>query len=158
MGIKFKEMTTVFIGLGSNIGNRMHYLHLAREGLSNIFNAKHTSSIIESAPLYVTDQPAFLNQVISGETSLSITDLFNYITQLQKEIGRTLTYKNGPREIDIDILYYGNTIMDTPDITVPHPRINERLFVLEPICEIAPDWLCPITKKTMRELLLIHSS
>ncbi len=151
-------MTTVFIGLGSNIGDKIRYLHLAREGLSTIININHTSSIIESAPLYITDQPAFLNQVISGETTLSIMDLFNHITQLQQTIGRTLTYRNGPREIDIDILYYGNLILESPDIIVPHPRINERLFVLEPMCEIAPNWRCPVTKMTMKELLLNHPS
>ncbi len=147
-------MITVFIGLGSNIGDKMNYLYLAKEGLSTIMNINHTSSIIETAPLYVTEQPAFLNQVISGETTLSIIDLLSYITQLQQTIGRTITYRNGPREIDIDILYYGNLILESPDITVPHPRINERLFVLEPMCEIAPNWRCPITKMTMKELLL----
>lgn len=146
-------MTTLFLGLGSNIGDRAHYLEQARHGLLPIMQNMVVSNVIETAPLYVTDQPAFLNQVVMGDVHLSLMQLLDHTQLLQSTIGRTKTYLNGPREIDIDILYYGEVIIDTPTLTVPHPRIAERLFVLEPLCEIAPNWLCPVTQKTMHQLL-----
>jgi 2-amino-4-hydroxy-6-hydroxymethyldihydropteridine diphosphokinase len=150
-------MATVILALGSNIGDRHSYLEKACDGLKTYVADFKPSRIIETNPLYVTDQPAFLNQVVMGVVDISVADLFHKTKELQQHIGRTKTYLNGPREIDIDILYYDDLILDTDDLTLPHPRIAERLFVLQPLFEIAPHWLCPRANKSvqmMRDELL----
>jgi 2-amino-4-hydroxy-6-hydroxymethyldihydropteridine diphosphokinase len=110
----------------------------------------------------VTDQPVFLNQVVMGSTNIVPAELVTLTKALQQQIGRTKTYQNGPREIDIDILYYDDLILDKDELVIPHPRIAERLFVLDPLCELMPDWVCPITRKRVQmmrdELLQLESA
>lgn len=146
-------MTTVIFSLGSNVGNREGYLEHARTSLQEFLTDFKASRVIETAPLYVTDQPVFLNQVIMGKASIAPAELVVKTKELQQQIGRTKTYQNGPREIDIDILYYNNLIIDTAELVIPHPRIAERLFVLGPLCELAPDWVCPVTRKSVQMML-----
>lgn len=146
-------MATVIFSLGSNIGNREQQLEQARTGLEDFLTDFKASRVIETTPLYVTDQPVFLNQVVMGNTNIVLAELFTLTKALQQQIGRTKTYQNGPREIDIDMLYYDDLILVTDDLVIPHPRIAERLFVLEPLCELAPDWVCPVTRKSVQVML-----
>ena len=146
-------MATVIFSLGSNIGNREQQLEQARTGLEDFLTDFKASRVIETAPLYVTDQPVFLNQVVMGNTNIVLAELFTLTKALQQQIGRTKTYQNGPREIDIDMLYYDDLILVTDDLVIPHPRIAERLFVLEALCELAPDWVCPVTRKSVQVML-----
>lgn len=147
-------MTTVYLGLGSNLGDRRAYLKAAIDGLRLILTDIKESSVYETDPQYVTDQPAFLNQVISGETDLEPLEFFKHCQSIQKQVGRTpRTVRFGPREIDIDILSFGDVLLKTDTIEIPHPRIHERLFVLVPLCEIVSDWVCPKTGESVQELI-----
>ena len=147
-------MTTVYLGLGSNLGDRRAYLKAAIEGLRLILTDLKESSVYETDPQYVTDQPAFLNQVISGETTLEPLEFLKHCQSIQKQVGRTpQTVRFGPREIDIDILSFGDLVLQTDAIEIPHPRLHERLFVLEPLCEIDPHWICPRTGESVKELI-----
>ena len=146
-------MATVIFSLGSNIGDREHHLEQARAGLQDFMTDFKVSRVIETAPQYVTDQPVFLNQVVMGNTDVAPTEIVALTKALQQQIGRTKTYQNGPREIDIDILYYDDFVINTADLLIPHPRIAERLFVLEPLCELVPDWVCPATHKHVQVML-----
>jgi len=146
-------MATVILSLGSNIGDRAFYLEQARIALQELMSDFRASRVIETEPLYVMDQPAFLNQVVIGDTRIYPEALIVLTKALQRKIGRTNTFQNGPREIDIDMLYYDDLIMETAELVVPHPRIAERLFVLEPLCEMMPDWICPVTHKSIRTIL-----
>lgn len=146
-------MIQVFLGLGSNMGDRLDNLAKASQLLSPYFQTLITSQVITTSPMYVVDQPEFCNQVIAGETALSAQELLQLTQQIETQLGRVKTYRNGPRPIDIDILYYGNWIINDPNLIIPHPRIQERLFVLQPLVEIAPDWICPVTGKTSQKLL-----
>jgi len=147
-------MTTVYLGLGSNLGDRRAYLKAAIDGLRLILTDIKESSVYETDPQYVTDQPAFLNQVISGETNLEPLEFFKHCQSIQKQVGRTpQTVRFGPREIDIDILCFGDVVLKTDTIEIPHPRLHERLFVLVPLCEIVPDWVCPKTGESVQKLI-----
>ena len=147
-------MTTVYLGLGSNLGDRRAYLKAAIEGLRLILTDLKESSVYETDPQYVTDQPAFLNQVISGETTLEPLEFLKHCQSIQKQVGRTpQTVRFGPREIDIDILSFGDVVLKTDTIEIPHPRLHERLFVLVPLCEIVPDWVCPKTGESVQKLI-----
>ncbi|MBU1992755.1 MAG: 2-amino-4-hydroxy-6-hydroxymethyldihydropteridine diphosphokinase [Patescibacteria group bacterium] len=128
-------MTEVYLGLGSNIGDREGNLEKACE----MVGALKKSSIHETEPFGVLDQPKFLNMVCKIETELSPRELLNHVKNIEKKIGRKKREKWGPREIDIDILFYGDIIVDEPDLQIPHPGISEREFVLKPLREIAPD-------------------
>lgn len=146
-------MATVIFSLGSNIGNREYYLGQARDEMQQFLTGFKASRVIETAPQYVTDQPSFLNQVVMGNTDIHPAEIVLLTQALQEQIGRTKTFRNGPREIDIDILYYDDLIMNSEDLVIPHPRIAERFFVLEPLCDIAPDWQCPVTHKSVQVML-----
>lgn len=146
-------MVKVFLGLGSNVGDSLATLRQAFENLAPHFQELVPSSIVLSEPMYVLDQPKFYNQVLMGQTDLAIRDLLHLAQHIQVNLGRTQTYRNGPRVLDIDILYYGDIILDEPDLTIPHPRLHERLFVLQPLAELDPLWVCPKSQKTAGELL-----
>jgi 2-amino-4-hydroxy-6-hydroxymethyldihydropteridine diphosphokinase len=140
--------------LGSNLGDRRAYLKAAIQGLSRILTDIEESSIYETDPQYVTDQPVFLNQVVSGKTDLEPLEFLKNCQNIQTEIGRTpQTVRFGPREIDIDILSFGDVVLKTDTIEIPHPRLYERLFVLVPLCEIFPNWLCPKTGESVQDLI-----
>lgn len=143
----------VFIALGSNLGDRANNLDRALEALSAFVRITSRSSIYETDPAYVIDQPSFLNMVVMGKTALSADLLLTELKRIEADIGRVPTRRNGPRVIDLDILYYGDQVMDTGRLIVPHPRIAERQFVLEPLFEIAPEMRHPVLNLTTRELL-----
>jgi 2-amino-4-hydroxy-6-hydroxymethyldihydropteridine diphosphokinase len=142
----------VFLGLGSNMGDRLAHLRAAVEALEPAYQIERLSSAYETAPQLVTDQPAFYNLVCAGRTSLTPQDLLRFLKTLEARLGRQLRYRYGPREIDLDILLYGNLVLATEDLTIPHPRLAERAFVLVPLAEIAPDLLHPVLKRPIREL------
>lgn len=145
-------MATVFLGIGSNLGDREKNINLALEKLGQVGYVRRVSSQYETEPVGYKDQPWFLNLVAELETQLSAPELLQALKALEKEMGRTPSPRFGPRPIDLDILLYDDLVLDTPELTVPHPRLAERAFVLIPLAEIAPQVLHPILKKSMREL------
>jgi 2-amino-4-hydroxy-6-hydroxymethyldihydropteridine diphosphokinase len=144
----------IYLLLGTNLGNRQENLIQARASIAaKCGSLLKTSNIYETAAWGKTDQPAFLNQVIALETSLTPKNLLSCVLQIEQELGRVRSEKWGERIIDIDILYYEDTIHHSTDLVIPHPGIAERRFVLEPLSEIAPDFLHPIFLKTSLVLL-----
>jgi 2-amino-4-hydroxy-6-hydroxymethyldihydropteridine diphosphokinase len=147
-------MKTAYLGLGSNLGDRKANLADAVTLLtSERILVKRKSSIWETEPRDVVDQPWFLNQVLEVETDLFPRQLFQRIQRIEREMGRLKRTPKGPRLIDIDILLYGNAVVKSPELEIPHPRMTERRFVLAPLVELAPDLRHPVLKRTVRELL-----
>lgn len=144
---------TVFLALGTNLGERAANLDRARQELSKVVEIDRKSSIYETPPWGVTDQPAFLNQVLAGRTMLVPQELLAAVKQIEKDMGRVPSVRFGPRLIDIDILLYGNTLLNTPELTIPHPRMFERAFVLVPLLEIAPALISPLTHEPVTDIL-----
>lgn len=143
----------LFLATGSNLGDRQHNLHSALQAIRRIAEVEKVSSIYETEPWGYTDQPAFLNQVLAATTLLSPFEVLNSIKSMEGEIGRTPTFRYGPRVIDIDILLYDDLIMDEDRLTLPHPRMTERAFVMVPLDEIAPQYIHPVFQQTIHELL-----
>ncbi len=144
----------VFLLLGANLGNRAVTLAKAIELISEqIAPVVAQSRLYETAPWGVTNQPSFLNQVIKIETKLTPSDVLIKTLKIEKQLGRERRLRWGARIIDIDLLYYGDMILETPDLHLPHPRLHERRFTLVPLAETAPDFVHPILKKTSQELL-----
>ncbi len=146
-----------YLSLGSNVGDREAHLRdaLARLGASGRVVA--VSSFYETEPVEFSRQPWFLNCAVALETSQTPQQLMPAILRIEEEMGRRRVQKKGPRSIDIDILLFQiggseGTIMDSPELTIPHPAMHQRRFVLEPLAEIAPDAVHPVFKKTVREL------
>jgi 2-amino-4-hydroxy-6-hydroxymethyldihydropteridine diphosphokinase len=133
----------VYLALGSNLGDRLAALRAAIDGLPPAGRVDQVSRVYETDPMYVADQPAFLNMVVSGWTDLPPLVLLDRVKSLETEIGRVPSFTNGPRAIDIDILLHGDTVLATDRLTLPHPRIAERAFVLAPLADIAPDLRIP---------------
>ena len=146
-------MTDVFIALGSNLGDRVRILELAVAGLSDFLDVTRTSLIYETEPKYIEDQPRFLNMVVAGTTALTAIDLLHRVKALESSLGRTPAERYGPRLIDLDIIFFGDERIDLPDLTVPHPSLVERAFVLRPLADIAPDLLHPVSGMSVREML-----
>ncbi len=144
----------MFLGLGGNLGDREANLRAARERLERGGVAvERCSSLYETEPWGVVDQPHFLNAVCQGRTMLAPMELLALAKRIEGELGRAPTVRYGPRPIDIDILLYGAQVLATPELTVPHPRLAERAFVLVPLAELAPDLPLPGDGRTVRELL-----
>ena len=146
-------MIHVFLGIGTNLGDRKRNLQEARAALSQRLEILKESSIYQTAPWGYLDQPAFLNQVIEAQTALSSLNLLDFLKQTETQLGRQANFRFGPRLIDLDILFYGNRIIQTPRLQVPHPRLTERAFVLIPLAEIAPEFVHPQNRQTIAQLL-----
>ncbi len=150
-------MAEVFLILGSNKGDRHSNLSKALERIKPLFSKNYTlSGLYESEPWGFDSQTWFLNIALRGETSLDPKVLLKELLFIEKELGRvripgSIGYES--REIDIDIVFYSDFIIDTPDLVVPHPRMAQRLFVLVPLCEIAPAFIHPVLGKSIRLLL-----
>ncbi len=146
--------TAVYLGLGSNLGNRQKNLDRALNMLSLRMQLKQVSSIFETEPVGNPNQSRFLNLVCRVDTILEPQEILTLGKGIELKMGRTPGYEiNSPRIIDIDILLYGDKVVDTDKLVIPHPRLAERAFVLVPLAEIAPDIVHPVTKKTIKELL-----
>ena len=147
-------MTNAFLLLGSNLGDRLAFLSFAitslRESAGEI---KTLSSVYETAAWGNTEQQAFLNQVLELQTSLLPEQLLAQIHHIEKAAGRVRTEHWGPRELDIDILFFGKQLVNLPDLAVPHPQLHLRRFTLLPLAEIAPDLVHPTLHKTVFDLL-----
>jgi 2-amino-4-hydroxy-6-hydroxymethyldihydropteridine diphosphokinase len=147
-------MKTVYLSLGSNVGDRDSHLARTLERLaSSDIRVLRVSSVYETEPREVPDQPWFLNQVVEIETSLFPKQLLSRLQKIEIGMGRIRMLAKGPRTVDIDILFYGHAIVSTPGLEIPHPRLADRRFVLEPLAELAPELRHPRTRQTVREML-----
>jgi 2-amino-4-hydroxy-6-hydroxymethyldihydropteridine diphosphokinase len=145
-------LKTVYLSLGSNLGDREALLNEAIERLEAAgVRTVRRSSIHETEPQDLREQPWFLNMAVEVETDLAPTQLLRAIQKIEAAMGRERTVPKGPRTIDIDILFYAGQVIATPDLEIPHPRLTQRAFVLDPLCEIAPDLRHPVSGKTMRD-------
>jgi len=144
---------TVYLGLGSNLGDRDANLSAALRALAAIVTIEHVSSVYDTAPMLYTDQPRFHNLVCQARTSLSPDALLHAVKEIERQLGRTSGPRYGPRVIDIDLLLYDKLIVNTAALTIPHPRMAERAFVLAPLAEIALTLTHPVLGETIDELL-----
>lgn len=143
----------VFIALGSNLGDRAAQVAAALERLSAVATIEKRSPVYETAPKYVTDQPAFLNMVVLARTGLAPLALLAATQSIEKALGRMPGQRFGPRAMDLDILFFGDDVIDLPSLAVPHPRIAERRFVLQPLNDIATQLRHPETGASVAEML-----
>ena len=142
----------VYLSLGSNVGDRVANLKTAIERLGKLGKVVAVSSFCETEPVEFAAQPWFLNCAVELDTEKMPKQLLAAILEIEKEMGRRRTQKKGPRTLDIDILLFGNSIIKMKGLTIPHPAMRERRFVLEPLAEIAPEARHPVFKRSVREL------
>jgi len=147
------ENHIVYLALGSNLDDRLANLKQAIAALSPQMDVKAKSRVYETPPWGYTDQPMFLNQALKVTTYVEPEPLLKHLKRLETALGRAPGFQNGPRLIDIDILFYDELVMDISSLIIPHPQAHERGFVLMPLNDIAPDLMHPTLKKTVRELL-----
>jgi len=146
-------MSIVYIGIGSNLGNRQENCRKAiRQLYLRGVKVVKESSMIETEPWGVTDQPCFINMAVEAETDLAPDRLFAIFKDIEMQMGRTDAVRWGPRVIDLDILFYDDMVLDTPELKIPHPYLHERDFVLIPLAEIAPEKIHPVLQKSVRRL------
>jgi len=143
----------IVLAIGSNMGDRLASLRAAVKGLAPDIVVTEVSPVYETAAAYVTDQPAFLNAVLLGQTRLEPLPLLRLVKDMEGDIGRQPTFRYGPRVIDIDVIFHGKTILKTAELVIPHARLAERDFVLRPLNDIAPHLQHPETHRTMSEML-----
>lgn len=147
-------MTLAGVAIGANLGDRRATVTWAIEQLALDLHHIRISRVIETEPVEVHEpQPPYFNAVVVGETNLSVDELFERLRGLERRRGRTRLTYHAARTLDLDLLFYGSLQLDTPGLTVPHPRFRQRRFVLEPLVEIAPDWVDPVTGQTATALL-----
>jgi 2-amino-4-hydroxy-6-hydroxymethyldihydropteridine diphosphokinase len=142
----------VYLGLGSNLGDRKAILEKALQLLGQRLQIERVSSLYETEPVGYAEQPLFLNAVCLAQTNLGPLQLLSVIKGIEASLGRVPSFPNAPRPIDLDIIFYGDLVMETPELTIPHPRLEERAFVLIPLVEIAPNLLHPVSGQSIKDL------
>ena len=143
----------VYLGIGSNLGDRQANMEKVLKLLGERLQIELVSSIYETEPVGYVEQPMFLNAVCRGQTELGPLQLLSLVKGIEASLGRVSSFPNAPRTIDIDIIFYGNMIMQTPELTIPHPCLEERAFVLIPLLEIAPDLCHTVSGESIKDLL-----
>jgi 2-amino-4-hydroxy-6-hydroxymethyldihydropteridine diphosphokinase len=146
-------MITVYLALGSNVGDSAQYVSKAIELLGSPLDEIKQAPIYLSKAIGYTDQANYLNTAISGRTVLSPQELLDAIDEIEQQVGRVKRFRWGPREIDIDIIFYGDQILETEALTIPHPGFRERDFVLQPLVNLNSEMVDPISHKTVKQLL-----
>ena len=154
------DTTTAYIALGSNLGDREATFRSAIAALRELGSVEAISSFYETAPIGIVEQPDFLNAVVALRTALAADELMAALLRIEQQHGRdrSASVPKGPRTLDLDLLSYGDRVTETPTLTLPHPSLAERRFVLAPLTEIAPLWRHPVSGKTAAALLseLLH--
>lgn len=148
-----RERVGIYLGLGSNLGDREARLREALERLADPIRVMAISGVYETEPVGFTDQPSFLNAVARVETPLEPAALLDACAAVESAMGRERRFPDAPRTIDIDLLLYGDTVMEGPGLTLPHPRMLDRAFVLAPLAELAPEMRHPRSGRTIRDHL-----
>ncbi|MFQ5987427.1 MAG: 2-amino-4-hydroxy-6-hydroxymethyldihydropteridine diphosphokinase, partial [Dehalococcoidia bacterium] len=143
---------TVFLALGSNLGDRKANLEKALQLLGERLALERLSSLYETEPVGLEEQPLFLNAVCCVKTDVGPFQLLSLLKGVEVALGRAPSFPNAPRLIDVDILFYGNLVIETEQLAIPHPRLEERAFVLIPLAEIAPDLIHPVSGESIADL------
>ena len=143
----------IYLALGTNLGERFDNLRAALNAFVPQIRVMQESRIYETEPWGYADQPAFLNMVVRAETDLSPLDLLGRLKELEASLGRIPGFRNGPRLIDLDILFYDNLSLDIPGLVIPHPRLHERAFVLVPLADVAPGVLLPVLGRSAAQIV-----
>lgn len=146
-------MATIYLGLGTNLGDKLGNLTRAIGMLSPDITVNAVSPIYETEPMLVRDQPVFYNLALEGETVFSPHEVLAHLKRIESEMGRVESVRYGPRLIDLDLLFYDDAVVESPGLTVPHAHIAERAFVLAPLADIAPELEHPILRKKVRDIL-----
>ena len=146
-------MTTVYLALGSNVGDSARHIKLAVTLLEDVLNNVRQAPVYLSRAVGYTDQPNFLNTAVSGQTDLEPEVLLEKLKNIEKKVGRTATFHHGPRQIDIDIILYGHRVIKNDRLIIPHPRFKERDFVLKPLCDLDPNLKDPVSGRMITQLL-----
>mgnify|MGYP001566015763 CR=1 FL=1 len=145
-------MTTVYLALGTNVGDKKGHIVRAIDLLVKMMTHMRSAQVYEAKAVGFTKQDNFLNTVVRGDTKLSPKELLLFVKTIEKKIGRIYRFRWGPREIDIDILFYGNMVKKEDGLEIPHPRLHERDFVLKPLCDLDKNFTHPVLNKTVGEL------
>ena len=143
----------IYIALGSNLGDREKLLAAAIASLHPSVTVLKESPVYQTAPWGYEEQPAFLNQVVLASTHLSPEELLTYLKNIEHLVGRKPTFKYGPREVDLDILFYDDLVFRSAELEIPHPRIAERAFVVVPLNDLAPSFRHPVSRETVSSML-----
>lgn len=147
------EFSDVLLGLGANLGHPAETLAAALREFALHLREIRVSPLYRTAPVGYADQPDFLNLMVAGQTESEPFELLNELRRIESALGRIRSFPNAPRSIDIDILAYGDLVLETPELILPHPRMHQRGFVLVPLAEIAPDWVHPVLGQTPQEMI-----